>query len=88
MQEVRIRNVPDDTVARIDHLAGQANLNRSAYLRHLLDTHATNVAIMEKINQYQELINIVLNQLEKSNQVIENNQEVMTNFIQLMQEDL
>lgn len=70
VDEIRIRNMDEAVVLKLDSMAKKRGMSRSEYLRGILMNYAYSSEIKELDNRYQELFKIVLDSLEGNGQIM------------------
>lgn len=86
--ELKIRQVPLSTVARLNELASRAVVSREEYIRRLFAMHVETIELTKTVNKYEELINQLMLQLEKSNRIIQENTNAFSDLMEVIKEDL
>lgn len=79
--EIKIRDMDPIIVKKIDELAKKHHMSRNEYLKR----HLSKIAIVQELEEteskYSNLINVLVDKLEQSNDVIENNSVIIEKFI-------
>lgn len=70
VDEIRIRNMDEAVVLKLDSMAKKRGMSRSEFLRGILMNYAYSSEIKELDNRYQELFKIVLDSLEGNSHIM------------------
>ncbi|KGL43612.1 hypothetical protein [Listeria newyorkensis] len=71
MADTTIKGIPQNTMAKIRDLAKEAKMSQNKYLVSLLNNHAISPEVGRVESQYQELLQLVIQELRYSTQTIE-----------------
>ena len=77
MKEFMVRKLPSDTLARLDDFASKANVSREQYVRELLITHAVTKEVAHQQKNYEELVLLSLNIIEKNTTAMKEMEELI-----------
>lgn len=70
IDEIRIRNMDENVVLKLDGMAKKHGMNRSEYLRGILTNHAYAPEIKELDSRYQELFKIVIEAVQGNSELL------------------
>lgn len=80
--DIKIRNVPNHVVARLDFYANKKEISREQYLRNELETIAMSAEMRATEDRYENLIKKLLEIVEHNNEVLEKNNYLMEEFME------
>ena len=80
--DIKIRNVPNHVVARLDFYAKKKGISREQYLRNELETIAMSSEMRATEDRYENLIKSLLEIVEHNNEVLEKNNYLMEEFME------
>ena len=80
--DIKIRNVPNHVVARLDFYAKKKEISREQYLRNELETIAISEEMRATEDRYENLIKKLLEIVEHNNEVLEKNNYLMEEFME------
>ena len=69
--EIKIRNIPEDQLLRIDYNAKKKGVSREEYLRQLIKETAEKDILVVKENQYREVLDRLITAIEENNQLMD-----------------
>lgn len=70
MQDVLIRNIPDDVLCKIDELSNLSGQSRVEYLRSLIKTHTQYQEVVAVEKNYQSLVKDCLASIQSNTRVL------------------
>ncbi len=71
MGEVKIRNLDDEIIHKLNQLARQHKMSRNKYLTHLLRNFAIQEEKQEMEEKYAGLVNLMVDVVERNTEVME-----------------
>ena len=80
--DIKIRNVPNHVVDRLDFYAKKKEISREQYLRNELETIAISAEMRATEDRYENLIKKLLEIVEHNNEVLEKNNYLMEEFME------
>lgn len=77
MSEIKIRGVDPVIVKKIDQIAKKHGMSRNEYLKRSISKFAVMQDVADLDSKYRELVNILLERLEQTYDVIEMNNAIL-----------
>lgn len=84
--EIKIRNADPVIVKKIDELAKKHHMSRNQYLLRCLSRYATVQDVEELDSRYANLIDLLAQRLEQTNDVIESNSILLEKITGVMRD--
>ena len=77
MNEIKIRDLPSDAIAKIDEQARKKHMSRNEYLKRFLCSEVQSPELKNMDGKYGELVDKALEEIKECRKVIEENSKLL-----------
>lgn len=81
MADLKVRNLPEDVIAKIDSIAKKQGLSREKFLRLKLEELALSPELNALEDKYEKIILSVIEVVQDNNELLEKNVHLMNEFM-------
>lgn len=84
MGEIKIRNVSEVVIYKIDELAKKKKISREEYLRRELLQLVTLPSLEEMESKYENLVSVLAERLEQNNEILDVTNMLMEKILEVL----
>ena len=77
MNEIKIRDLPSDAIAKLEEQAKGKHMSRNKYLVRQLSLLAQSPELFSKEDKYEKLLNAIMAEIKECRKVIEENSRLL-----------